>query len=96
MLTSNLDISGQNVLEALLKSVEQNFPANSVYLDVADGELHVSSLDTQKMIDDLENQLSYAAQLGMSREELLAVLLTTEPYSRNDELKATFTNGEDL
>lgn len=86
LLTNSLDQVGYRVLETLLQNVENNFPASSVYLDVADGELRTVSDDTAKMKDDLETQLQYASRLGLSRDELLSVLLKTEPYSTNEEL----------
>lgn len=92
LLTNSLDPTGQRVLDALLKNVEDNFPASSVYLDVADGEISTPSKDSQKVIDDFEMQLTYAEQLGLSRDELISMLLKTEPYSSSDEIKAKYTN----
>jgi hypothetical protein len=95
LLLNNLDQDGQRVLETLLRNVEQNFPASSVYLDVADGDVRAIAEDTDKMAEDLEIQLSYAGQLGLSREELTAALLKTEPYSKNEELKTMYTQRQE-
>jgi hypothetical protein len=91
MLLNSLDHAGQHVLETLLRNVEQNFPASSVYLDVADGELQTRNADTKKLADDLKAQLEYADQLGFSHDELLSMLLKTEPYSKSEELKDMYT-----
>jgi len=91
MLAKSLDKEGIRVLELLLQNIESNFPASSVYLDVADGDLHSSVESTNKMAEDLEAQLLYAKQLGLSRDELLSVLLKTEPYSKNEELINTYS-----
>jgi histidine kinase/DNA gyrase B/HSP90-like ATPase len=91
LLLNNLDGPGQRVLEMLLQNIEQNFPANSMYLDVADGEIQKNVSDAKNIAEDLEVQLSYAEQLGLSRDELLSMLLKTEPYSGNKELQKMFS-----
>jgi hypothetical protein len=96
LLSNSLDHTGQRVLETLLKHVEQNFPASSVYLDVADGDLSTGTDDINKIANDLEVQLSCAEQLGISRDELLIMLLKTEPYSKNEELKALYAKQEGM
>ncbi|MEI6755400.1 MAG: ATP-binding protein [bacterium] len=95
MLTENLDKNGMRVLETLLQNVENNFPASSVYLDVADGDLHSSVEDINKLADDLEAQLLYAEQLGFTHDELLSVLLKTEPYSRNEQLINMYSRSQE-
>jgi hypothetical protein len=91
LLTNSLDQPSQRVLETLLQNIEQSFPASSVYLDVADGEIRSSDTDIDKIVEDLEVQLSYAEKLGLSRPELLNILLNTEPYSKNQELQSRYT-----
>lgn len=93
LLLNSLDHTGQLVLETLLQSVEQNFPASRIYLDVADGELSTATEDSQKLIEDLETQLSYATKLGLTREDLLRMLLKTEPYSNNTDIQKKYSNG---
>ena len=95
MLSNSLDNDGTRVLEMLLQNVERNFPASSVYLDVADGDLHASVESTNKMAGDLEAQLAYAGKLGLTSDELLSVLLKTEPYSTNEELKNLYTKRQE-
>jgi hypothetical protein len=90
LLLNNIDQPGQRVLEMLLQNIEQNFPANSLYLDVADGELQTVVNDAKDIVEDLEVQLLYAKQLGLSRGELLSILLKTEPYSKNDEVQKKY------
>lgn len=95
LLINSLDQSGQRVLDALLKNVEGNFPASSVYLDVADGEINTAPKDNQQLVDDFEVQLTYADQLGLSRDELISMLLSSEPYASNDELKSKYRNKQE-
>jgi len=93
LLLNSLDHTGQLVLETLLQSIEQNFPASRIYLDVADGELTSTTEDSQKLIEDLEFQLSYSTKLGLNREDLLNMLLKTEPYSNNTDIQKKYSNG---
>lgn len=92
LLTNTLDQKGQRVLETLIKNIEDNFPASSIYLDVADGEISTSVHDSQKIVDDFEVQLSFAEQFGLSRDELISMLLKSEPYSSSEAIKAMYTN----
>ncbi len=94
LLAASLDHNGQRVLETLLQNVEQNFPASRVYLDVADGEISQPIEEIGKMKDDIEIQLEQAATLGLSRKDLLAILLNTEPYSKFDELQQLLQEGK--
>lgn len=94
LLVSSLDQNAQKVLETLLQNIEQNFPASRVYLDVADGEISQPSEDIEKMKNDIDIQLEQAMNIGLSREELLTVLLNSEPYSKFDELRLLLQRGE--
>jgi hypothetical protein len=95
LLSNSLDNTGQRVLETLLQNIEDNFPASSVYLDVADGEINTKTNDSKKIVEDFEVQLSYAEQLGLSRDDLITMLLKTEPYASNKEVLAMYTRSQD-
>lgn len=92
LLSSSLDQAGQRVLEALLQNIEDNFPSSSVYLDVADGEINTSGSDSSKIVEDFNAQLALAGQLGLSQDELVTMLLKTEPYASNEELNIKYSN----
>ena len=94
LIYSKLDQVAQRTLEVLLQTIEQNFPASRVYLDVASGEIGEQDNDIQKMKDDIEMQLEQASSIGLSREELLTILLNTEPYSKFDEIRQIFQEGK--
>jgi hypothetical protein len=91
---SKLDQDAQRTFEMLLQTIEQNFPASRVYLDVASGEIRQPSEDIEKLKSDIETQLTQAANIGLSRSELLAILLNTEPYSKFDEIRQLLEGGE--
>lgn len=95
LLANSLDHTEQRVLETLLKNVENNFPASSLYLDVADGEISTASKDSQKIVDGFEVQLAYGEKLGLSRDELINMLLKTEPYANNNDIKAIYANQQE-
>lgn len=95
LLSGSLDQAGQRVLETLLQNVENNFPSSSVYLDVADGEINTVGIDPKKIIDDFQSQLALASQLGLAEDELVTMLLKTEPYASNQELVSMYTKRQD-
>lgn len=95
MLSNSLDHTGQRVLEALFQNIEDNFPASSIYLDVADGEINTTDNDAMRILADFEVQISYAEQLGLSRDDLITMLLKTEPYASNKEVLAMYTSSQD-
>jgi len=94
MVYSKLDQEMQRTFDTLLQTIEQNFPASRVYLDVASGELSQPIEDIDKMKNDIELQLKQASTIGLSRDDLLAILLNTEPYSKFDELHQLLQKGE--
>jgi hypothetical protein len=94
MIYSKLDQPAQNTFEMLLQTIEQNFPAGSIYLDVASGELSQIPEDISKMKSDIELHLEKASDIGLSKQELLAILLNTEPYSKSEELRALFPESK--
>ena len=46
------------------------------------------------MKQDIEVQLAQAESIGLSRGELLNILLNTEPYSKFTELRQLVQEGE--
>lgn len=94
LIYNKLDQEAQRTFEALLQTIEQNFPASRVYLDVASGEISQPTEDIEKMKQDIEVQLAQAGSIGLSRGELLNILLNTEPYSKFTELRQLVQEGE--
>lgn len=93
MIYNKLDQEAQQTFESLLQTIEQNFPSSKIYLDVANGEISRPSDDIDKMKHDIEIQLEHSTDIGLSRDELLAILLSTEPYSKFNELHHIFQKG---
>lgn len=94
LIYNRLDQEAQKTFETLLQTIEQNFPASRVYLDVASGEISQPTEDIEKMKQDIEVQLAQAGSIGLSRGELLNILLNTEPYSKFSELRQLVQEGE--
>ena len=87
ILKNSLDHDSQQVLEALLASVERSLPVSSMYLDVADGEISETVDSVDELINSIEVQLAYAEKMGMSKRELAEILIKTEPYSKYESLR---------
>ena len=94
LIYNRLDQGAQRTFETLLQTIEQNFPASRIYLDVASGEISQPTEDIEKMKQDIEVQLAQAESIGLSRGELLNILLNTEPYSKFTELRQLVQEGE--
>ena len=60
---------------------------------MADGEISHPTEDIDKMKIDIEMQLNQAADIRLTRNDLLAILLNTEPYSKFEELRQLFQEG---
>lgn len=94
IILNNLDQETRQTFNIFLRTVERNIPANSMYLDVASGEISQPVEDITKMKNDIETQLRQSKNIGLSRSELLTLLLATEPYSKSDELGRILREGE--
>ena len=94
MIYNRLDQDAQKTFELLLQVIEQNFPASRVYLDVASGDISEPEDDINKLKEDIELQLASASDIGLTREELLPILLNTEPYSKFESLRKLFREGK--
>lgn len=88
VLNGVLDKEPQQIFETLLKIIEQNFPASSIYLDVASGEINEKPEDINELMGGFRTQLEYAGIIGITKKELAEILLNTEPYSRYDTLRS--------
>ncbi len=95
LLSNSLGHNGQHILEMLLQNVEQNFPASSVYLDVASGQVKQAEMNIENATNEIELQLQCANDLGLSRQGLLESLLTTQPYSDVEGLRKVFEERRD-
>lgn len=90
LLESNLGSTEKRVLETLLQNIEQNFPASSIYLDVATGDVNQIKTELKEAIKEVQLQLQCAKELGLSEQSLLDVLLKTQPYSEIEGLRSAF------
>ena len=77
-----------NAKLAIGPSIDDGF-----YYDI-DNDTPLTTEDLEKMKSDIEAHLSQAASIGLSRDELLTILLNTEPYSKFDELRQSFQRGD--
>lgn len=77
--------------ERLLKSIENNFPTNTIYLDVADGKIkqesELSEEEIEEVFIDFKSCIEKCKEFGMDIKSVYNQLINTEPYCNNEKLK---------
>lgn len=87
LLESTMDKKGIQLLEELLKLVEESFPSNTIYLDVSKGELSLRTrVETKDDFNTIMFQLDYAREIGLDVKSLINAFISTEPYCNDNNL----------
>lgn len=91
LFTRDLDKNQLSEFERLLKSIENSFPTNTIYLDVADGKIRQEEDLTDEQIEekiiDFKECLRKSKELGLDVKLIYNQLINTEPYCNNEKLK---------
>ena len=102
LLEESLDFNQQKLLEKTIKYIEDEFPSQSLYLDISKGKIktQMDEEDEDEKIDFLFNeineQLDYCSKYGLDIEKTLEMLLSTEPYCKYEKLKDKFKILEEI
>ncbi len=91
LLCQNFDKKLLVEFERLLKNIENSFPTNTVYLDVADGKINNNVEITKEEIEELilafEDSIDKCKELGLDIMEYYEQIIKTEPYCNDESLK---------
>ncbi len=87
MLSMSLDADKLELLNLAINCIESSFPITSLYLDASKGEIKDEYYDINKLYDELRMQMEWCDNNGFNSEEMLDLLLKTEPYCNYSELK---------
>lgn len=87
MLSMSLDADKLELLNLVINCIESSFPTNSLYLDVSKGEIKNEVYDIDELYNQLRMQIEWCDNNGFNSEEMLDLLLKTEPYCKYKELK---------
>lgn len=89
LLTATLDESSLKILDSLLNTIEAAFPVQALYIDVAKGEIEEKSDDSdiiETVWKDLEIQMDYVKNQGLSLKEYCNMFMRVEPYCNYPEI----------
>ncbi len=87
MLSMSLDADKLELLNLAINCIESSFPTTSLYLDASKGEIKDEDYDINELYDELRMQMEWCDNNGFNSEEMLDLLLKTEPYCNYSELK---------
>ncbi len=92
LLEKQLDSKQLTMLNNILCLIEENIPNTQIYLDTANNVYNheKNSLEIENMIFQINDMLSLAEQLNVEKNEMLQILLKTEPYVNYKELEDKF------
>lgn len=87
ILKESLPENHLKLVDEMLQMLEKTFPSESLYLNVAKGELsEYISEDTKTLYDQVQEQLHVAKEVGMNIVELLNTFICCEPYCLDKDL----------
>lgn len=92
LLSSTLDEDQLKLLNSALDAIEDAFPVSALYVDAAKGKVEDKRIEPgdefEKVWDDLQVQMDYVRQHGLSEKLYYEAFLRVEPYCNNEELKS--------
>lgn len=87
ILKESLSENHLKLVDEMLQMLERTFPSESLYLNVAKGELsEYISEDTKTLYDQVQEQLYVAKEAGMNLVELINTFICCEPYCLDKDL----------
>ena len=78
------------MLDSIIKMLEDTFPVNAVYVDVAKGSIEEKTVDAdmiEQLWTELQEQMEYVKENGLSVLEYYQMFLKVEPYCNYPEIK---------
>lgn len=86
LLESTLDDEEIKILNSLLSTIEEAFPVQALYVDVAKGKIEEKKEEediTEKMWDNLQAQMDYVKKNNLSVKDYYMMFAKVEPYCNN-------------
>lgn len=94
LLSTSLDERGIKLLDSVLNVIEESFPIEAVYVDRARGKIEdkkAEGEEVEQMWEDLQTQMDYVREKGLSEKDYYEAFLRVEPYCNYDEIKNRIT-----
>lgn len=90
ILEESLNNKQIKMLDSLIKMLENTFPTNALYIDIAKGKIEEKVLDksiVENLWSELEEQINYVKENSLSIIEYYNMFLKVEPYCLHEEIK---------
>ncbi len=86
LLCKALNDSELKLLNSIINTIESSFPAQSLYIDAAKGNLDQNSEnenEAEKIWDDLQVQINYVKSQNLPVKDYYLMFMNVEPYCRH-------------
>jgi len=88
IFSQRLDSAGKTQFERLIRSLEESFPAATMYLDVANNSyMEPEKGTTERYYEEIKEELELAVSIGLNPVTILESYLLSEPYCEDEDLK---------
>lgn len=90
ILEESLDLTQLKYLNEIITQLEEKFPINNLYVDIAKGKVVEQPEENEEKIEKLylqvTEQLEYAKERGMDYKIMAKAFISTEPYCNFNEI----------
>ncbi len=88
LLTETMEPAQIKLLDSIIKGIEEAFPVNALYVDVAKGTIEErDEKEIEDVWEELQLQMDYVKLKGLHIVEYYKAFMNTEPYCNYDEIK---------
>lgn len=91
LLIETLNDQQTKMLSSVIRTLEESFPVNALYVDVAKGQIEEAKDNRQDEIEDIWNsfmeQIEYVKSNNLSVLEYCKAFMNVEPFCNYDEIK---------
>lgn len=88
LLMETIEPAQMKLLDAAIKEIEEAFPVNALYVDVAKGVIEESDeKEIENTWEELQIQIDFVKSKGLCVLEYYKAFLNAEPYCNYDEIK---------
>lgn len=88
LLEEVLSDQQKKMFDSALKTIEDSFPVNTLYLDVAKGKVEEKvNLEMEKVWEDLKVQIDYIRNNNLPLKAYCEAFINVEPYCKYEEIR---------
>ena len=87
LLLETMESEQLKLLDSVIKGIEEAFPVNALYVDMAKGAIEECNEEIEDVWDELQIQMDYVKSKGLHIVEYYKAFMNTEPYCNYEEIK---------